>query len=223
MGADLTISTIATAAGTAELDWAGAEKTLDQVASTADFGWDEYDLEIADVDPENLAELIEYGRGVIEDLRTALDSRYTSVIEVGDYWVHLSGGLSWGDSPTDEYNAIAAACGLPRQVLCAAGFIPDHSGPLSRRAGNRGPVTDTDVVDAIALGLGTRSEWSSDELDWIGEIIAAVRPHPDEPLPPEKYLTHWKRTYGEHALNDGFVCSRISDEAWPADPEADEV
>lgn len=223
MGADMTISTIATAAGDDRIDWAGAEKALDRVASIADFGWDENDLEVLDVDPEDLAGLIEYGHRVLDGLKAALDSRYTTVIEVGDYWVHLSGGLSWGDPPTDEYNAIAAAYGLPDAVLRTAGFIPDHSGPLSRRAGNRGPVTDTDVVDAIALGLGTRSEWSGDELQWIPELIATVRPRPGGEGSPGDYLAHWKQTYGEHSLEDAFLQQRISDEAQAPCREPDEV
>lgn len=32
--------------------------------------------------------------------------------------------------------------------------------------------TDTDIVDAVALGLGTKPEWSYEDLEWIGEVIA---------------------------------------------------
>lgn len=41
------------------------------------------------------------------------------------------------------------------------------------------PRTDTEIVDAIAVGLGTQDGWSgADTLEWIADVIGQVRPHP---------------------------------------------
>ena len=226
MSADLLISAIAVPAGQDHLDWDAAHIQLEATPTPDDFGWE--DLDVDGMDHDDLESLIFHGHQVLADIEDALGSSGTTVIEIGDYWVHLSGGLSWGDVPTKEYAAIIAAYGLPDAVLRAAGFIPDPSRPLSRRAGNKGPissappsVTDADVVDAIALGLGTKSEWSSDELEWIPSLIGRVRPHPGDPGSPAEYLARWKRTFGEDAVDDSFFAGYIDDEAYE-DPALDE-
>lgn len=43
--------------------------------------------------------------------------------------------------------------------------------------------TDQSVIDKIAVGLGTRAEWDSGELEWIAEAIGTVRPHPGDSTP----------------------------------------
>lgn len=34
------------------------------------------------------------------------------------------------------------------------------------------------VLDQIALGLGTKDEWDSGELEWIADLVGTVRPFP---------------------------------------------
>jgi hypothetical protein len=50
------------------------------------------------------------------------------------------------------------------------------------------PMTDQRAVDVIACGLGTKSEWSSEDLEWIADVIASVRPHPGDTEPPRYYI-----------------------------------
>lgn len=56
-------------------------------------------------------------------------------------------------------------------------------------------MTDTEVVDRIALGLGTQSKWGSDELEWIADLIGMVRPHPGD-TDPARYLREWEQGRG---------------------------
>ncbi|MFJ6157317.1 hypothetical protein ACIQF8_03410 [Pseudarthrobacter sp. NPDC092184] len=150
------------------------------------------------------------GRRVIDELEEALNSSETDTIEVAGYRLYLSGGLSSGDSPTDAADAIWHAHHLPVTVLLAMGFIPDCRRPLSRTNGNPGPVTDTDIVDAIALGLGTKPEWSgADELEWIANAIGSVRPHPGDRDPAE-YHAEFTEQHGFDPVDDNFLIGYVS-------------
>lgn len=71
------------------------------------------------------------GHKIIDDLHTALQSRYTTTIKLGGYRIHLSGGLSSGDAPTSEFDAILAAGWLPGPVLTAMGFVWDPRPPAA--------------------------------------------------------------------------------------------
>lgn len=74
-------------------------------------------------------------RAFIEDLENALDD--TDEIEtltVAGYRLIISGGLTWGDAPSDAAEAIWRAQKLPVPVLTALGIIPDFSEPLAQIA-----------------------------------------------------------------------------------------
>jgi hypothetical protein len=43
---------------------------------------------------------------------------------------------------------------------------------------NEPEMTDERAIDVIALGLGAEAEWSSEDLEWIADVIGWVRPHP---------------------------------------------
>ena len=182
------------------------------------------DIEITDEDGlPLLAYARQAGAAIIDRLDQALtESQDVNVISVAGYDLYLAGGLSYGDDPSDGYTAIADAHKLPESVLTAMGFIPDPSQPLARKNGNPGHVTDTDVVDAIALGLGTRSEWSGgDCLEWIADDIAAVREHPGDALnDPAGYLTRWRDRFGLDPLTDGFLAGHVHDEATETEDDA---
>lgn len=50
--------------------------------------------------------------------------------------------------------------------------------------------SDTEVVDKIAVGLGTQETWSgADALEWIANVIGDVRPHPGDSA------DHYVRTF----------------------------
>lgn len=223
MGADMCVAYVASLSDT-ELDWGAGTAALNTVADPAEFRWDPDDLEeLLDENggtPEgqsfempDLETLKKYGRRVLAELKDALDSRNTTLLTVGGYWVYLTGGLGSGDGADDEYNAICAADGLPDLVLTAAGFILKPEEPPSRRAGAQGDVTDTDIVDAIALGLGTKPRWQGrDELTWIADAISKVRPHPYDADPVE-YYEDFTGQSGLNPLDDDFLSRYVGEEA----------
>lgn len=175
------------------------------------------DIEVTD---EDFVPVLTYaqqaGAAIIDHLEEALtDSGEVNAITVAGYELFVAGGMSHGDDPSDGHTAIAAAHKLPEGVRAAMGFIPDHTQPLARKNGNRGRVTDTDVIDAIALGLGTDSDWSGgDCLEWIVDDIGVVREHPgDADSGPPGYLTRWRDRFGFDPLEDGFLAQHVDDEA----------
>lgn len=101
------------------------------------------------------------------------------------------------------------------------GFIPDYEQPLSR-ANSRGastPLTDTDVVDAIALGLGASPEWpGTDTLKWIAEAIGKVRDEPGNAEPVE-YLKRWSERYGFDPLSSKFLSAYVEEGVDEVDEE----
>ena len=224
MSADMLIAAIAVPADrTKPIDFERGRLMVEETADPESFRFDdpESQLEelVEDFDPdmhldaegEPSPEVIKrVGRRVIDELEEALNSSETDTIEVAGYRLYLSGGLSSGDSPTDAADAIWHAHHLPVTVLLAMGFIPDCRRPLSRTNGNPGPVTDTDIVDAIALGLGTKPEWSgADELEWIANAIGSVRPHPGDRDPAE-YHTEFTERHGFDPVDDNFLIGYVS-------------
>jgi hypothetical protein len=148
---------------------------------------------------------------IIDALEKALDSSEASTITVAGYLMHVSGGLSWGDAPTEAADAIWNAYHLPEKVLRVMGFIPDYSKALSRTNGNPGHVTDTDIVDAIALGLGTKPVWSgADELEWIANTVGKVRPHPGDRNPRE-YHEEFTEQHDFDPIQDNFLTGYVSE------------
>lgn len=219
MGADMFAAYIAALPET-KLDWDAGAAALNNVADPAEFGWDPFDLESQEEfldEPSSkmtdLATLKTYGLRVLTELKTALDHRATTSLTIGGYWIYLAGGLSSGDGPSDEYDAICTSDGLPDLVLKAVGFILKPEEPPSRRAGAQGDVTDTDIVDAIALGLGTKPNWQGrDELKWIADEIGKVRPHPCDVDPVEYYEDFTGRT-GFDPLEDRFLSRYVGEKA----------
>lgn len=148
---------------------------------------------------------------IIDALEKALDSSEASTITVAGYLMHVSGGLSWGDAPTEAADAIWNAYHLPEKVLRVMGFIPDYSKALSRTNGNLGHVTDTDIVDAIALGLGTKPVWSgADELEWIANTVGKVHPHPEDRNPRE-YHEEFTERHDFDPIQDNFLTGYVSE------------
>lgn len=212
MGADMIIANIAVPANRTEPpDYAAGRAAIEQL-TTIDEHWDiegmffEEDPD-RDLDAEapSLDEVRCIGLRIIDDLTAALASRDTYVDEVAGYRLYMSGGLSWGDMPSDAAQAIDRAYCLPPQILQVMGFVVDSRKPLSRTNGNTGAVTDNDVVDALALGLGTRPEWKGgDELEWIANVIGLVRTHPGGQVPAD-YVAQFTAETGFDPRQDNFL------------------
>lgn len=223
MGADMALAYVATAADT-KPDFAAAHHALRQVTDIDAFTFEdcgfEYLFDQLDDDPElltmnqdpTLKGLEVLGCQILDDVEEACASSYTTIVEVAAYWLYLSGGPPSGDDmPTWESKAFGHIRALPGQVRAAAGFIGDVTQPLSRRNGSIGPVTDTDVVDALTLGLGTKSEWNSDDFDWIASLLERVRSPLIGKTPREAY-NGFKRIYRHDPLNDPLLCLYLGDE-----------
>lgn len=150
------------------------------------------------------------GHQILDNLEEALDGDEVNTLEVAGYQLFIAGGLSSGAAPTTAAQAIWHAACLPGIVLKAAGFMPDISKPLSRANGSTVEPTDTDVLDALSLGLGTKPEWSgAGTLEWVANTIGRVRPHPGD-ADPYEYLEDFRDTHGgfdplEDPYLEGFI------------------
>lgn len=158
MGADMIVAMVATLAD-AGPDFAAGRRALAEVTDRGAFRFDEPEWQIpcllddvgeCDLDENNefsLAILKRAAGKILDRLEAALDSRRTTTLEIGGYWVYLSGGLSWGDGPTEEYDAIADSDCLPDTVCAAIGFVSDPSKPIGT-ADQRATGASLDPVGA---------------------------------------------------------------------------
>jgi hypothetical protein len=235
MGEQMSVAYVASLADT-ELDWCAGSVALEEIADPTAFGWDPFVLQSEDQFLGENGEMLEesspkftdlealkkYGDRVLADLKNALESRCATSLTIGGYCAYLAGGLSSGEAPSDEYLAICTSEGLPDGVMKAVGFILKPDDPPSRRAGAQGDVTDVDVVDAIALGLGTKSEWEgADEVTWIANTIAKVRPHPGN-IDPVEYYEDFAGLTGFDPLEDRFLSRYVGEETAGDDHQDDE-
>ncbi|WP_185446969.1 hypothetical protein [Kribbella qitaiheensis] len=219
----------------AKLDWDAGSVAVGEIADPSAFGWDSFELETQDefldddgdipegptFEMTDLATLKKYGRRVLTELKDALDTPDVTLLTIGGYWIYLTGGLDNDAGGDDEYGAIYASGGLPDLVMKAVGFVLKPEDPPSRRSGAQGDATDTDIVDAIALGLGTKPDWSgADELTWIANAIAKVRRHPGDTDPVEYYEDFTGRT-GFDPLDDDFLSRYVGEVAAEDDDQDD--
>lgn len=233
MGADMLIAAIAVPADRSQpLDFDAGRGLIQAITDAALFEFDDPESQLEDLvddfDPAvhldaDGSPTLDVAKGagerIIDELQKALDSRDTTFITVAGYRIYVSGGLSWGDAPTEAADAIWHAYHLPKIALRTMGFIPDYTRPLSRTNGNPGPITDTDVVDAIALGLGTKSEWSSDELEWIPQLIDRRRPGIIGEEPADA-LKAFRELTSSDPLTCNFLIQYVSEDA--DEPEDDQ-
>lgn len=236
MSADMLIAAIAVPADrTKPIAFERGRRMIEKISDPAAFRFDDPETTIQhlvddfdpdvhlDADGQPTSETVRSaGRSIVDTLEQALDSTEVDSVDVAGYRLYISGGLSRGDTPTDAAQAIWDAHGLPEAVLRAMGFIPDHTRPLSRSNGGTGPVTDTDVVDAIALGLGTKPEWEgADELEWITDAIGAVRSHPGDRDPVE-YREEYAEAYSFDPVDDRFLQGFVSEDTYAGDEDDEE-
>ncbi|MFD7669055.1 hypothetical protein [Streptomyces sp. NPDC059788] len=220
-------ASIAFPASTEPPNFDGGRKLLEKIEDPSLFSFHDPEDELKELMPSLACEsnlidedggvLIEYarraGRVIIDKLEKALVSWETTFLTVGDYRLYISGGLSNGDSPTEAAEAIWNAYKLPETVLRAMGFIWDYELPLSRAngSGDHAPITDTDVVDAIALGLGTSPEWPGLETTyWIADAISKVRNHPGG-RDPREYREEFAEERAFDPREDGFLAKYLNE------------
>lgn len=235
----LTTTTIAVPADSAEPpNFGRGRQLLEHIEDPSLFNFDDLQIELEELLPalgdefelvgEAGGPLLEYARRaglpIIDGLEEALGSRETTFLTAAGYKIYLSSGLSHGDSPTEMAGVIWNTYKLPASVLCGMGFVPDEK-PLSRAngSGNHAPLTDTDVVDAIALGLGTSPEWSgADTLNWIVNTIGKVRSQPGDG-DPRKYRQDFAQEHAVDPLDDGvFLAKYVNEGTSEVDEEENE-
>lgn len=203
MGQDMIISTFTfrrdRSTGRASVNFAAAREALDAVPDAKQFLWDEPEevifrddfvaaskLHEGDADYDPLDDIVPnraFGHAILRDLEDALEGRQVSTLTVGAWDIYVAGGLSWGDEPSDAFEVFNWAWQLPTSVLTALGVRSPQDDP------------DAEALDKLAIGLGTTSEWSSDELEWIATVIGEVRPNPgfgDR----QEYLTKFTQSRG---------------------------
>lgn len=233
MSSAMLIGTLAVPADRTEPpDFDSGRQMLEEIDDVSQFSFDEPAEEIRHLLPaldpavevvdEHGQPILRYakqaGAAIIDSLEEALASNQTSFLVVAGYEIFFSARRSWGGAPTDAADAMWNADKLPEPVLLAMGFIPDHSKPLARKNGNPGHVTDTDVVDAIALGMGTNPDWGSDELLWIPDLIGAVRQQPGSTTPAE-YLRDFTAAHEFDPTTSNFLTQYVGKEADADDEE----
>jgi hypothetical protein len=80
-------------------------------------------------------------------------------------------------------------------------------------------VADSDIVDRIAVGLGTKTSWGGgDELEWIANEVGAVRPHPGNDENPYEYGQAFGTSTGQN-IEEGDLARYAADPYWEARAE----
>jgi hypothetical protein len=67
-----------------------------------------------DITRDTLSELKTRFREIINDTFNTLNSRACSILNFRGYNIHLTGGMSWGDAPTDAFDTFGQFNVLPR-------------------------------------------------------------------------------------------------------------
>lgn len=198
-------------------DWESGRHALEAVTSVRAFSYDDVesqfygyeDLQPADKGPGGMPRLDllkREGRRIIDACEQAIGGPCTTALLTNGYWLYVSGGLSYGDAPTDAYEAICDMDRLPDVVFEALGLVSDWTKPPAPRYRGGDPdLTDTDVVTALAYGLGSESNQDPDlTMAWAAELLAKVRPDPRDGSPAD-YVAQWRVVYGADATDDGVI------------------
>lgn len=139
MGADMFISTLVTL-DSQTIDFDAGRRALakitDPAAFSLEFRDDLVDRYLGDAakDPWVGLDTVEIGYArilgsrLIDDLEKALAGREVSRLFVGQYCVYASGGMSWGDAPTEAATTLTDTEVLPEAVLEAMHIISPAEG-----------------------------------------------------------------------------------------------
>lgn len=184
MSADMLTAHITTRTTNPEdLDWDAAKAALARIDSTEPFRFydpendaekwldtdDDRDVHLED-GTLDLQVLKDIASGILGQLREELSGRGVDVITMGGTTAFISGGLSWGDAPSDACDVIWAAHALPLSVLHAAGLSLDEldeEAPLHALS-SRTPVQIMADFQSVSS--------PEDEIEsLVGEVVDSVR------------------------------------------------
>lgn len=238
MSVNMFTATIAAPATRTEpLDFEAGRRALAEITDAGEFTFDDFwavaettlDNLDPDVDPidDDGRPLLELALRVCTKFIDALEKAFTGdepsaeidERDIAGYRVYINAGLSWSDTAQAIWNANE----LPDRVLKAIGFVTDTSVPPASALGTSDKLTDSDIVDAIALMLGTNPEWSSPSefLDDIANLIGRVRKHPGG-QDPQEYVEQHTIARGYDPLGDRLMVKFVSDEGRPDENDNDE-
>lgn len=112
------------------------------------------------------------GTAALKNLREALDSRKVDILTLGGYTAFVSGGMSYGDAPTDAADAIWMAHRLPVAVLHAAGLAIDVFDELADRKPSAKLEVAALVSAVVEVPADLVPEHLSHKLDsWPAELL----------------------------------------------------
>lgn len=120
MGADLLLTVLVHDEGK-KLDWAAGRRTAQRLDRDALMNGL---AEVFGEEPETVKEARKQLNGIISDLKAELTgpaARDSYTWLVGGKVLHIRGGTSWGEDPSEGWTAIANAYCFP-EVLTAIGF-----------------------------------------------------------------------------------------------------
>lgn len=161
----LTVTLAAPTSRTEPLDFDAGRRALTEITDPASFTFQDFwataENTLDDLDP-NIDPIDENGRPVLE-LALRVGQKIVDALaeafggeepgaeidyrDIAGYRLYISGGLSWGDAPTDATQAFWDAQELPESVLHAIGFVTDTSKPLFQNGDPSGKPADSDVDD----------------------------------------------------------------------------
>lgn len=196
-------------------DFDAGRRTLAQITEVTEF--DVAPSVTLDTAIEHCAQIIDNLERAFTELSTEIDS-----VELAGYRLYISAGLSGGDAPTEAAQIIWDAQDLPADVFTAMGFVFRTELPVAQALSTSDKLTDSDIIDAIALMLGTNPEWENPSayLEDIANLIGQVRQHPGG-QDPQEYVEQHTIARGYDPLEDRLMVKFVSDEGRP-DEDDDE-
>jgi len=108
MGADMLVAALTIPHG-AEPKWSRGTKVIERLERTPLRKWPKEYIEGQAVEKFGKEERYAQARKLYEDfdlLRNIRDDREFACIRIGPLDVYVTGGLSWGDPPTDAFSAV---------------------------------------------------------------------------------------------------------------------
>lgn len=98
-------------------------QSLEEKGVMDKYQWEElYNFISGDSPPEDEKEMIKDAIEIINNFSECFNGRDVVVLKYPERSILLSGGMSWGDSPTDSYDIISKFSMLPEWLLSIGGF-----------------------------------------------------------------------------------------------------
>lgn len=159
MGADLIMNALALRPGLSEPDWDAGRNFVhnNNPPKVTD-----YDLDmvwnLADGEDLTRSDL----RRLLIELEQAFDGREVDWIQVGDFRVYLTGGMSWGGEPTDSFALFQKFQSVPG-LMKACGFL-DEEAPQS-------PEQVHQELDDLEVAIDQLNNDSAHQIHLLRDIV----------------------------------------------------